>query len=303
MKAITLIIAGMVFINIHSQQEYSFTHYFETNSFYNPASTGSEQSQNIVGLFRKQWAGFTGSPTTGGLLYENKLKDYNMGIGGYVFTDKIGETCMTTATANYSYNLSFSNDLKLAFGIDAGADFLTTNVDRLIYWDQADQLLTNSKLSYVVPKIGLGTHLYNENFYVGVSVPRILNFNSKDFHSIRNPNLPMVVSHYYLTAGYKFNLNEHLAMKTNTLLKYTRGVQPQIDINATCTYNELIGLGVGYKSLGFITSYIQYTYDNTVMIGYAFDFSVNPMAQYARGGTHELMIKYRIKSRKSSSKI
>jgi len=303
MKAITLIFAGMVFFNIHSQQEYSFTHYFETNSFYNPASTGSEQTQNIVGLFRKQWAGFTGSPTTGGLLNENKLKDYNMGVGGYVFTDKIGETCMTTATANYAYSLSFNSDLKLAFGIDAGADFITTNVDRLIYWDQTDQLLTNSKLSYVVPKVGLGTHLYNEKFYVGISVPRVLNFNSRDFHSIQNSNLPMVVSHYYLSAGYKFRINEEFAMKTNTLLKYTRDVQPQIDLNATCTYKEMIGLGFGYKSLGFISSYIQYTYDNTVTIGYAFDFSVNPIAKYAKGGTHELMIKYAIRPRLTSSKI
>lgn len=303
MKAITLFIAGMVFINIHSQQEYSFTHYFETNSFYNPASTGSDQSQNIVGLFRKQWAGFTGSPTTGGLLYENKLKKYNMGVGGYVFADKIGETCLTTSTVNYAYNLNFNSTLKLAFGIDAGADFITTNVDRLTYWDQTDQLLTESRLSYVVPKVGLGTQLYNEKFYVGISVPRLLNFNSRDFHTIQNSNLPMVVSHYYLSAGYKFKLNDQFGMKANTLLKYTRAVQPQLDLNATLTYDEILGVGVGYKSLGFITSYIQYTYDNTVMISYAFDFSVNPLAKYARGGTHELMIKYSIKSKNSISKI
>lgn len=303
MKTTALIFAGMVCFTAFGQQEYSFTHYFETNSFYNPAATGSEHSQNIVGLFRKQWLGYKGTPTTGGLLYENEIKKYNMGIGGYVFTDKIGETSLTTAAVNYAYNLKINDKYTLAFGIDAGLDVMSTDYDRLVYWDQSDQLITNAQRTHVLPKAGLGTHFYSDNFYVGLSVPRILNFNSPDFHTINNSSVPMVVSHYYLTAGYKFNLNEDFKMKTNTLLKYTRNVWPQIDLNATCIYREAFGLGLGYKSLGFATAYLQYIYDKTVAISYGFDFSLNPVGEYARGGTHELMIKYQIKPKKSISRI
>lgn len=303
MKTLLFAITTMVFFNAMTQQEYSFTHYFETNSFYNPASAGSEHSQNVVGLFRKQWLGSEGTPTTGGLLYENELSSYNMGIGGYVFTDKIGETMLTTAAVNYAYNLKLNNMYTLSFGMNAGVDFISTNYDRLVYWDQNDQLITDAKTSNIVPKLGLGTQFYSENFYVGLSVPRVLNFNTSSFYSINSSTIPMLMSHYYLTAGYKFDLNDQFAMRTNTLIKYTNGVLPQIDLNAMCTYNKIIGLGLGYKSLGFATSYLQYTYDETVIIGYSFDFSLNPMAEYARGGTHELMIKYRIKSRSNSSKI
>lgn len=303
MRSILFILSGLTFFNIFSQQEYSFTHYFETNSFYNPASTGSEHGQNITGLFRKQWLGYKGTPTTGGLVYEMELSDLNMGVGGYVFTDKIGETSLTTVTANYAYNLKLNNELKLAFGIDAGADFISTDYGRMTYWDQNDELITNATASNVVPKVGLGTHLYTDVYYVGLSVPRVLNFNSTDFHSINSSTIPMLVSHYYLTGGYKFRINDQFDLKTNTLLKYTKGVTPQADINATCTYNKSIGLGLGYKTLGFASAYVQYTYDNTVVISYAFDYSVNPIGQYARGGTHELMIKYHINKKKASSKI
>lgn len=303
MRALTLILVGMICSNAFTQQEYSFTHYFETNSFFNPAATGSEHTQNIVGLFRKQWAGYKGSPTTGGILYENEVPKYNMGIGGYVFTDKIGETSLTTATANYAYNIKLNNTLKIAFGIDAGVDFITTDYSRLIYWDQTDQLISNAKVNNVLPKVGIGTHFYADNYYVGLSVPRLLNFNSRDFFTVNNSSVPMLVSHYYLTGGYKFDINADFEMRTNALIKYTRGVLPQADLNATCTYNKIIGFGLGYKTLGFATTYIQYSYDNTVTLSYAYDLSLNPIAEYARGGTHEVMIKYHIKPKKPTSKI
>lgn len=303
MKPFALILSGMFIWNAYSQQEYSFTHYFETNSFFNPAATGTDHKQNIAGLFRKQWLGYKGTPTTGGLIYENEIENKNMGVGGYVFTDKIGETSMTTVTGNYSYSLKMNNKYKLAFGMDAGVDFISTNYGRLVYWDQSDNLLQESKAMNVVPKVGLGTHFYCDQWYVGLSVPRVLNFNSPDFHSISSDNMPMLVSHYYLTGGYKFRINEDFGMRTNTLLKYTPRVWPQLDLNATCTYRDMIGLGVGYKSLGFLSTYLQYTYDQVVVISYGFDFSLNPMAEYARGGTHELMIKYQIPKRKSTSKL
>jgi len=303
MKAAAIIITGMVVFNSYSQQEYSFTHYFETTSFFNPASTGTEHTQNIAGLFRKQWLGYTGTPTTGGILYENELKDYNMGIGGYVFSDKIGETSLTTATLNYAYTLKLNRELGLSFGIDAGVDYIITNYDRLIYWDQNDQIITNARSSNFLPKVGLGTQLYNDRFYVGLSVPRLLNFNSKDFYTINNSSIPMVVSHYYLTAGYKFEINQDFRMKTNTLVKYTQNVLPQFDLNATAYYKDAFGLGLGYKSLGFASVYAQYIYDKTVIIGYAFDLSLGPIAKYARGGSHEVMIKYQIQPRGTKSRI
>ena len=71
----------------YGQQEYSFTHYFDVNSFYNPASTGFRGSQDMNFLFRSQWTGFKGAPFSTGLNYERPISKYNMGIGGYAFID------------------------------------------------------------------------------------------------------------------------------------------------------------------------------------------------------------------------
>lgn len=303
MKKFIIIVALAGISDCYAQQEYSFTHYFEANSFFNPAASGSEEGQNIMGVFRKQWFGVEGSPTTGGVLYDTQLSNYNMGLGGYVFSDKIGETNLTIVTANYAYKLKLNEILKLSFGVNAGADFISTDYSRLEYWDEGDQVIPNGRVNAVVPKAGLGINLEHEKFYVGLSVPRVLNFNSTDFHSINAKNVPMLVSHYYLTAGYNFELNKEFGLSTNTLVKYAKNVIPQVDLNTTLTYRQMVGLGFGYKSLGFFSSYVQYTYDNTVTIGYAFDLSLNPMSNYSRGGTHELMVKYSLKPRLSKSRI
>lgn len=277
---------------IFAQQEYSFTNYFEVNSFYNPAATGTKDVHGITGIFRKQWFGYDGAPTTGGIVYDTRLNDKNMGLGGYVFTDKIGATLMTNIAANYSYSLRLNSDLQLAFGIDGGVDIYSTDFNRLVYWED-DAMFDGQVANGVVPRAGVGAHLYNSKFYAGISVPRLLNFNNTSALSISAENLPSVVSNYYITAGYLFEVNEKFDLQANMLGKYTVNVTPQGDINLMGLYDKMIGLGVGYKSLGFASVYLQYRYEDVLKIGYAFDMSLTEMANYSNG-THEIMIQYLI---------
>ena len=285
-----------------AQQEYSFTNYFEINSFYNPAATGTEALQQITGIFRKQWAGLEGSPIGGGLVYENKLPKFNMGLGGYVFSDQIGAMSMTNIAVNYSYSLKLNETYQLAFGLDAGVDIYDTDYDRLVYWDN-DVMFDDQKSTIAVPRAGVGAHLYTDKYYVGLSVPRLLSFNNSSALSITSDNLPKVVSNYYLTAGYKFPAGENFELQANILGKFTPRVIPQGDFNLMATYHNMIGLGMGYKSMGFLSAYLQYTYANVVTIGYAYDLSVTRMAKYS-SGSHEVMLKYAIpKKNKGQSSV
>lgn len=291
-------IISIIGLGTIAQQEYSFTNYFEANSFYNPAATGTEGTQNITALFRKQWAGFEGSPLTGGILYENSLKELNMGLGGYVFMDQIGATTMNSLAVNYSYSLKLNENHKLAFGIDAGADIYTTDYSRLTYWD-GDVMFDDQKRTVALPRLGVGVHYYTEKYHVGISVPRILSFNNESPMGISSQDLSSTVSNYYLNAGYTFELNKDFDLQANVLGKYTQRVSPQGDINVMTTYKKIIGLGLGYKSLGFASVYLQYSYEDVVTIGYAFDFTLSNVAKYSNG-SHEVMIKYAIPSKKKN---
>lgn len=287
-KILALTLTGFV---AYGQQEYSYSNYFEVTPFFNPAATGSSGTQNIAGIFRKQWVGFDGTPINGGIVYDNLLKDYNMGIGGYVFTDHIGETSMTNVAGNYSYILKFDNVHKVGFGVDAGIDIYSTDYNNLIYWDQQDRMFNGAQPTVVVPRAGAGIYFYTDIYYVGFSVPRLLSFNNESPIGINAERLPSIVSTYFLTGGYNFEINDDFGMQVNFLGKMTPKVIPQGDINVMGTYKDLFGLGVGYRSLGFVTANLQYTYDKVVTIGYAFDMSLTKIANYSKG-SHEIMVKY-----------
>ena len=288
-------------LSANAQQEHSFTNYFEVNSYFNPAAAGAEKGQSFTGLFRKQWVGLAGAPMSGGVLYDARLDRLNMGLGGFVFTDFIGATNVNSVVANYSYTLKLGDNNRLAFGVDAGADIYTTDYDRLVYWDD-DVMFDNQKATNVLPHVGAGVHYSTDKAYVGVSVPRLINFNNRSPISITAENLPSIVSNYYITMGYKFDMGDQFRMQINGLGKYTSQVKPQGDLNLMVTYKSMIGLGVGYKSLGFGTTFLQYTYANILTVGYAFDFTLTRVANYSTG-SHEVMIKYRLPVKKNSKAL
>jgi len=303
MKTIYLTI-GFVVTTMMSfaQQEYSFTHFADVRSVFNPASTGTEGFQKITGIFRKQWVGLAGSPMTGGLNYEHPLEKFNMGLGGYVFSDKIGETSLTNVVVNYRYSLKLGTDHKLAFGLSLGADFINTNNDRLVYWDESDPMFNGGNYSVVTPRAGLGITYYGEKYFLGISVPRLLTFNDKHNVSIDREDMPSLVSHYYLSGGYNFELNNEFDLRTIMLGKYTPNVIPQGDINVTAVYRKLVGLGLGYKSLGFASINALYNYKELFSIGYAFDFTLTRVANYSQG-SHEIMLRYAFPNRIAKEKF
>jgi type IX secretion system PorP/SprF family membrane protein len=215
-----------------------------------------------------------------------------MGVGGYAFIDIIGATTLTTVGANYAYQLKLDQSHKMSFGINAGADVYSTSYGRLTYWDD-DVMFDDQTPTTTVPRLGAGIQFYTDDYYVGVSMPRIVHFNTDGPLSIAAASMPQIVSNLYVTGGYNFPVSDDVEMQINMLGKYTRNVLPQGDLNVMATYREMVGIGVGYKSLGFLSTYIQYTHKNLVKIGYAFDFTLTPMSNYS-SGSHELMFKYAI---------
>ena len=275
-----------------AQQEYTYTFFGDNTSFFNPAATGTQDFASLTGVFRKQWVGFDGSPTSGGVTYEAPLKKFNMGLGGMVYQDHVGVTNQTNVAALYSYQIKLNDKNKLAFGVNAGIDLVNTKYEKLLYWDQGDEIFENNYVNVFVPHFGIGAYYYTKKFYAGISIPRLMSVNADQFNSANFQNAPSLLTHYYLNAGYTADLNDNFSLKTAMLLKYVKNVNPQVDVSVLAMYKKMIGLGISYKSLGFASTFLQYNYKDAIVFGYAFDFSLNPLQGYTKG-SHEILLQYR----------
>lgn len=285
---ITVVVASAAF----SQQEYTYTFFGDNRAFYNPAAVGTNDYASLTGAFRKQWVGFAGSPTSGGVTFDMPFSKQNMGIGGMVYQDHIGVTNHTNVAAMYSYHLKITRKHKLAFGVNAGFDLVNAKFADLAYWDANDQVFADDYVNVFVPHFGFGVQYFFEEFYAGISIPRMISVNSDQFNSINFSNAPSLVTHYYFSTGYNFKTKGDLSIKPSVLVKYTNNVTPQVDVSVAGWYKQMVGLGIAYKSLGFLSTFIQYNMKDAIVFGYAFDFSMNPLQQYS-SGSHELMIQYR----------
>lgn len=297
-KLFTLLVLLAVSTVVLAQQEYTYTFFPENRNFVNPAAAGTAEYGSLTGMFRKQWAGVEGTPTSGGLTFDMPIGK-NMGVGGLVYQDNIGVTSQTNIGGMYSYHLKLARDHYLAFGVSAGMDLVNTRYDRLVYWDANDQVLAEDYVNVIVPHIGFGVQYFWKDFYVGLSVPRMISVNSDQFNSINFSDAPSLVTHYYLTGGYHFRFRNDLSFKPSVLMKYTNNAPLQADINLTLYFKEMLGFGVTYKSLGFLSTFLTYNIKDIIVIGYGFDFSMNALQGYSKG-THEAMLQWRFNNRGSS---
>jgi len=294
MRKITItLIAVLVSMATIAQQEYTYTFFGDNNNFYNPAAAGTKDYISVTGMFRKQWVGFDGSPTSGGVTFDMPFQRKNMGIGGMVYQDHIGVTNQTNIAGMYSYHLKINREHRLAFGINAGIDIVNTKFDRLAYWDAGDNTLADDYVNVIVPHFGVGVYYFFDKFYAGISIPRMISMNSDQFNSINFSDAPSLVTHYYFTSGYQFKLNNKYSLKPSILFKYTNNVKPQLDVSVAMYYDNKVGVGLAYKSLGFLSLFMKYNIKDVFVLGYGFDFSMNPLQQYS-SGSHELMLQYRI---------
>ena len=275
-----------------SQQEYTYTFFGDNRNFINPAAAGTNQYGSVTGMFRKQWAGVEGTPISGGVTFDMPFKKQNMGIGALIYQDNIGVTNQTNIAAMYAYHLKLSRDHFLSFGLSAGMDLVNTDYSQLTYWDAGDQTLENDYVNVIVPHVGFGVQYFWEDLYVGVSLPRLLAINGDQFNAINMNTAPSLLTHYYFNAGYNWEIKRDLSLKPSVMLKFVKNSPLRVDVSIPLWFKEMIGFGVTYKSLGFLSTFLQYNLKDIIVFGYGFDFSMNPLQGYSKG-THEAMIQWR----------
>ncbi len=285
-----IVILGTTLLLVKGQQSPHFTQYMFNDFVINPAVAGTKDYYQIRSNHRFQWIGLTDPPLTNTLSVYGPHGSLPMGFGGYIYTDVTGPTSRTGITGAYAYNVEISNDIRISGGVSFGLMQYKLDGAQLTVKDITDLAIQPVVYNSYVPDASIGFYAYADEWYAGFSVSQLLN-NSLTIFDEKN-GLNKLKSHFYLTGGYKYEINRDLVFEPSAIIKATSPGVYQFDITARMLYLDMLWGGLSYRFSDAVSVLLGYTYEEKFYFGYAYDIGLNELRQY-NSGTHEIMIGYR----------
>ena len=270
----------------NAQQDPQYTQFMYNMNVVNPAYAGSKENISFTFLYRTQWAALDGAPTTFTFSGHGPLND-KVGVGLSAVKDELGPVNETNVFADFSYTLQLSPSTKLALGLKAGATFHDVGLVDLELQDPNDPFF-NQDISSVYPNIGAGAFLYSEKFYVGVSVPNMLNSVHLDANGTQ---IGSEVNHFFGTAGYVFQVSENTKLKPSILVKSAFGTPVSFDANFNALFFEKFELGVSYRVDDSFSGLVGFQVLPELRIGYAYD-AVTSDINVVAPSSHEIILTF-----------
>lgn len=309
-----------------AQQRSHYTQYILNNYILNPALSGIENYTDIKISARDQWVGINGAPRTVYLSVQGPVgkKDYRTtatsfdvpgenprgnaywetytaaephhGVGLTVINDKTGNFNRFTAAASYAYHIGLNATTNLSAGFAAGITTVGLNADgkALFGPDPSDPAIGGAnagELRKVKPDLSVGLWLYSSRYFAGISaqqvIPQKLSFVDDASFTQKGKLIP----HIFLTAGYRFLLNDDINAIPSVMVKYINGAfknNYQAELNVKLQYRDLFWVGGSYRQFDGYAAMLGLNVANAFNVGYAYDFTKTDLRTYSRG-THEII--------------
>ncbi len=219
-------------------------------------------------------------PTT--INFSSHLSVYRnqAGVGLMVIQDKLGDTKNTEFQGVFSYKIPV-NKAWLSFGMQTGFIRYETDPSLLTIRDPGDPAfnqLTETKFN-----TGVGLLLKNDNYMVGISVPRLLPATV----SQGGQSIELYKQTYYLFGSYAWLINENVRFKPSVLMRATQGSPLSFDVNASFTFKELYTAGL------FTRNFNTYGLLTQVMVGkfrFGYIFELPTGSSNLNFTTHEITV-------------
>lgn len=311
-----------------AQQRPHYTQYILNNYILNPALSGIENYTDVKFSARDQWVGLDGAPQTayfsiqgpigkndyrtsatsfevpgenprGKAYWENyTAAEPHHGIGMTLINDKTGSYNRFSAAATYAYHLGLSPTTNLAAGFSAGITKI--GIDRTKHnfdgsgdpFDPATGASLSGQLTKIRPDLGVGLWLYSRDYFMGISAQQIIPQKIQFVDDAAILTKGRLVLHVFLTAGYRFMLNDDVNAIPSVMIKYINGSSKnnfQPEANLKLQYRDLMWVGGSYRYQNGYAVMAGINVSNLLNVGYAYDFTTTALNTVSRG-THELLI-------------
>ncbi len=282
------LMALAIWIQAYGQREPQYTQYMYNIGSFNPAYVGTVEKLDISGLYRAQWIDIPGAPRNIRLGLNVPFPNGKNGMGFNVVSDEIGPSTNTYVDVAYSYQINVSDNTKLSFGIDAGGSFLNVDFSKGTFENPGEPILDREKINEFYPTVGAGLFLYQDNWYLGASVPNFLT------DGLYNDEVATIVEdniQFNFIGGYVFDLSESLLFKPAFLLNYIEGAPANVNISTNFLINDVFTAGAAYRVDNSISGLAGFQISSGTFIGYSYDYNTNGLGEF-NSGSHEVILKF-----------
>jgi type IX secretion system PorP/SprF family membrane protein len=295
MKRIVLIAVCLCSVNtLFAQYEPMFTQYSFNEMFINPAYSGSHDALSVSALYRNQWVNIEGAPVTKTFTAHAPFANNKVGLGLTVYNDAIGVTNQSGAYFNYAYRIKMEESV-LALGILGGVDGIQERLLDVRTTEGSDRQFAANTSMLLAPNFGTGLYFSNKDFYLSLSVPRLLQNKlvmNQNLQAERvTSNFNMEDLHYFMATGYVFTVNPLFKIKPSVMVKTVVNAPIEYDANLAFFMNNVLWLGAGYRSGDALNALIAVHPLPQLRIGYSYDYNLSTLRKY-NAGSHEISVNY-----------
>lgn len=278
-------------VTADAQYDASFSHYWDLETYYNPAAAGKESKLNITGVYALDFAGYENNPRSFYLAGDMPVRLGNTmhGVGLSLFNDQIGLFQHQRFSIIYSYKQKLFGGT-LSAGVQIG--LLSENFDGsdLDLEDSSDPAFSTDEEDGSAFDVGFGLYYKRGRWYVGASVQHL----TAPLVELGTTNELQIDRTYYLTGGYNIKLrNPFLTIPVSALVK-TDGSDYRADITGRLVYKndkKMMYGGATYSPDHSATVLIGGSFHG-IIVGYSYEIYTS--AVDVGNGSHELFVGYQM---------
>ncbi len=283
---ITLFILCTTASFLLAQHAPQYTHFMFNKLVYNPAYAGSNEVLTFSGLYRNQWTGIEGAPTTVNFNVHTPFFNQKCGAGLSIVSDQAGMLNTTYVNLSYAYRVKVNDRSTLSMGLMGRLEHSRLDWTGVETIDVDDELMGMGLATTVKPNFGVGLYLSSRKYYVGLSAPQLL-ANSL----YRDLNIVEDIRTYYLMGGLILDLSEKVKFKPAVLFSYNPSAPFEVDLNANFIFMDALWVGGSYRLGDSFDAILAYQINSQLRAGAALDFTLTELQNYTSGG-FELMVQY-----------
>ena len=281
-QTILLLSFALFFTELSAQQDAQFSQNMFNKLANNPGFAGSNQAISATGLFRSQWSGFEGAPTTTNLSVHAPIDRIHGGLGLSIISEEIAQFENTSVNLSYAYQTQLGTG-QLGIGLSLGMYQSGLDGSLLNPSQTGDDAIPTGETNGNAFDLGAGLYYNTQDVYFGLSTAHITE-PAIDWSDGQTQQLKQ---HYFLIAGSYHELTSTLSLNPSIYLK-SDGSSSQLDINTNVIYNNKLWGGVSYRLDDGLVILTGLELMKDLKLGLAYDLVLSEIA----ANSFEVMLGY-----------